>query len=338
MDPKTLALELAEYPSSNEEGKDNALSPLEWAILQTVVYADIFDYPLTLDEVHRYLIGIGFSNHMVEHALFDGRLVPELLAYHQNHFTLHGREQIIQTRQHRAVIAGQLWPKAIHYGRLIGSLPFVRMVAVTGALAMNNVEINGDMDFMVVTEPGRLWLCRAMVILLVRMATIRGDQICPNLFLSENLLVYSQRDLYTAHEMVQMVPLSGFEVHQRMMLLNFWTHDFLPNAYRLSYPLIDPRNISTLRIILEKMLTAPLFDRIELWEMNRKIVKFSQQSKKGSQANFGADWCKGYLDAHEQTTRSAFMQRMQVLGKELERKKLVADSSGEALLFGGEGG
>ena len=336
MDHKKYALDLAARPLSIQPWESDRLTPLEWAILRTVAYADIFDFPLTLEEIHRYLIGIGSSLHRVEQALFIGHLVPELLIHHQNYFTLPGREHIIQTRQHRAVIAGQLWPKAVNYGRLIASLPFVRMVAVTGALAMDNVGFDADMDFVVVTEPGRLWLCRAMVILLVRMAALRGDRICPNLFLSENSLLYSQHDLYTAHEMIQMVPVAGFEVYQRMMLLNLWTRDYLPNAYRSKKYARESQHSYSLRKILEIVLKAPLINPIERWEMNRKIVKFSQQTKKGSRANFCADWCKGYLDAHEQRVSITYAQRMRTIGEDLEQRKLIVDTSGVVSIFSGE--
>ncbi|MBI3914279.1 MAG: hypothetical protein HY327_08870 [Chloroflexi bacterium] len=34
------------------------LDPVSTAILQSIQYADLFDYPLTPDEIHRYLIGM----------------------------------------------------------------------------------------------------------------------------------------------------------------------------------------------------------------------------------------------------------------------------------------
>src|SRR5205085_8843103 len=115
----------------------------------------------------------------------------------------------------RASVATDYWHRAIHYGHIMGGLPFVRMVAVTGALAMDNIA-DGDVDYLVVTEPGRLWLCRALIVGLVRVAALRGTELCPNYFLSERALVLHERNLFIAHEVAQMVPVAGLETYQRM--------------------------------------------------------------------------------------------------------------------------
>src|SRR5438309_4176572 len=184
----------------------------------------------------------------------------------------------VETRRARASTAAGYWRRAVRYGHLIGNLPFVRMVAVTGALAMDNVA-DGDIDYLVITEPGRLWLCRALVVGLVRMAAVRGVELCPNYFLSEQALVLSERNLFTAHEVAQMVPLTGIETYQRLRVLNRWTDTYLPNANghpRRIAP-IEPRPHRTPRIV-ERALRRRLRSPFEHWEMARKVKKLGQRS------------------------------------------------------------
>ena len=161
-------------------------------------------------------------------ALHGARL-SRLLVRNGDVYHLVGRESTVETRNARAAVSKAYWHRGVRYGRLIGALPFVRMVAVTGALAVDNVA-DGDIDYLVITQPGRLWLCRALVVGLVRLAALRGVTLCPNYFLSERALVLEERNLFTAHEVTQMVPVAGLPTYQRLRELNRWTSDFLPNA------------------------------------------------------------------------------------------------------------
>jgi hypothetical protein len=287
--------------------------PLNQAILQTVAYADVFDYPLTADEIHRYLIGAPTSRGTLRGVLGNGQLVPNLLSHSGRYFTLAGRESVIETRKGRATVSADLWRKAVHYGRIIGDLPFVRMVAVTGALAMDNVA-DGDVDYLIVTEPERLWVCRALVVGIVKVAARRGVTLCPNYFLSERALVLEERNLFTAHEVTQMVPLTGLQTYERLRQLNRWTDSFLPNA---SGP---PRRIAPAhphwrraRSVAEATLRSPVGARIERWEMARKVRKLGAQSVDHAEAAFDVDWCKGHFDDHGQYTLDRFAQRMGAL-------------------------
>jgi hypothetical protein len=190
------------------------------------------------------------------------------------------------------------------------------MVAVTGALAMDNTDSNADMDFMIVTEPGRLWLCRALVILLVRWAALHSDTVCPNLFVSENALVYQQQDLFTAHEMAQMIPFAGHPIYRRMMELNPWTLDYLPNTQDNSAAQMEPELNPMMRRLGdfgERFLRTSWVDQIEHWEMNRKIRKFSRGTNWSNEANFSANWCRGYFNAHEKHTLLAYGERVKAI-------------------------
>jgi len=209
---------------------------------------------------------------------------------------------------------------------------------------MNNVEPQTDIDYLIVTEPGRVWLCRALVVGLVRLAARRGDVICPNYFLSEKALDLGEPNLFTAHEIAQMVPLVGVETYRRMCDLNSWAAGFLPNAFDA------PRSIGTpwgdaaeneyqpfgsagangherplLWSAVEAALRSPLGESLERWEMRRKARKLSMQagSSEGNgrareaEINFSADRCKGHFDSHQQRTLDAYSQRLASLSVSL---------------------
>lgn len=282
---------------------------LEQAVFHTLAYADIFDYPLTAPEVHRYLTSHRASREEVTRALSDATLFGRRGEY----FTLRGREEIIQTRKRRAVTAARLWPKAVRYGRMIAALPFVRMVAVTGSLAMNNADEGKDIDYMIVTAPRHLWTCRALSLLIARIAKLEGVHLCPNYLVTTNALELKEHSLYVAHEVAQMIPLSGVETYAEMCRLNCWFHEYLPNASEAP-ALPDGIQPVTRRSILQKFLEFVLSlsfgDWLERWEMNRKVRRLSREQASSFESYFSADVCKGHIDRHGENIVTALDVRL----------------------------
>lgn len=295
---------------------------LAWPSLLTLAYADVFDYPLTAAEAHRYLIGVPASPRSVASALAS--LVSQGRAEaREGFFTLPGRAHLVEVRRHRQHLSAPLWREARRYGRLLAALPFVRMVAVSGALAMDNVDERGDIDYFVVTEPGRLWTTRAFAVLLVRLARARGVTLCPNYLVTTRALELQDWNLFTAHELVQMVPLSGAQVYRRLRRLNRWTQAYLPNADGPPRPILADAPAHRATLAAERVLRARLFDPLERWEMGRKVRKFVKMGGEPAhdgwqEASFCEDWCKGHLDHHGQRALRAFERRVEALKEALE--------------------
>jgi hypothetical protein len=287
------------------------LTQLEEAIWRTVAYVDHFDYPLTAVEIHRYLHGVPASQIDVAKTLAGSPALMNNLAHKAGYFCLPGREETIEIRQTRQKQAQKLWPQAIRYGRLIAQLPFVRMVAVTGSLTVNNVTDDADIDYFIVTENGRLWLARALVIGIVRLASRQKVTLCPNYFVAENALALPEQNLYTAREIVQMVPLFGWEIYQQFRQKNDWVRQFLPNASET--PAFQPET-AVPRRWLQKIVERPLQTRLggwlEQWEQQRKIKQLRQQQNGSSESNFSATICKGHFKAHQQHALTAYQQRL----------------------------
>lgn len=300
--------------------------PTEQAILQSLIYADLFDFPLTADEIHRYLPGLAVPATALRAILAEGFAWRDF-SHNEGYFTLPGRRDIIRTRQQRRNNACHLWSKAHRYATLIAHIPYVRMVAVTGTLAVENVKASDDIDYLIITAPGRLWLCRALVIGLVRWARLVGDELCPNYFLTERMLEIPVRNLFTARELAQMVPLYGPATYTQFRQANNWTRAFFPNAdspptNELLREVAGP--FKAFKYILEKMLSGPWGDGLERWEMQRKISRLTHQaeivgvSAAQGATIFTADCCKGHFEGYDQIILERYRTGLEKYGLTLE--------------------
>jgi hypothetical protein len=291
---------------------ETAFEQLSNAILQTAAYADVFDYPLTSGEIHRYLIGLHAPRKEVERFLEDSPLLSRV----GNYYSLPNREKLVETRRRRERVSALLWPQAIVYGRIIARLPFIRMVAITGALAVNNTDERDDIDFFIVTEPGRLWFCRGLVLMVRRAAVLQGVTLCPNYLISLRTLDFADRTLYTAHEITQMVPLAGLDVYEQIRKRNNWVQRFLPNANSApATPLnpFQPVSRTLGRPVWEAILRTKPFSTVERWEMDRKIHRLRRDQAASPESDFSADWCKGHELRHQARTYAALNERLERL-------------------------
>jgi hypothetical protein len=285
------------------------------AVLRTLAYSDIFDFPQKLSELHRYLVEVRISREelaaWLDRAIRDGLPVERRGVY----YFLDGRESTVDTRTRRLGISSQLWPLAHRYSRMVGRIPFVRMVGVTGGLSVDNVENRDDIDLFVVTEPGKLWLCRALIVGLVRAVNATGISLCPNFLISMSSLELSERDLFTARELMQMVPMVGGGTYQRLRSLNPWADELLPNAF--GPPEKSPVGIPTehrASRLGERLLSNRAGCRLERWEMDRKVRRFSRQADPGNETGFDAEWCKGHFGNHRRRTFEAYRKKLDELG------------------------
>ena len=282
------------------------------AVLRTLAYADVFDYPLTLPELHHYLIGDG-SLAEVREAVEAARRAG-LIIERGGLICLRDRTSTLAARHERERHSARLWPHAQRWGSRIASLPFVRMVAVTGALAMNNaLSEHDDIDLLVVTAPGRVWLARALCIAVVRIARRFGVELCPNYVLSATALTQTQRDLYSAHELVQTMPLAGHELYTELRRANRWTRIFLPNATGALVHAPRAAGWARGQRISERLLNGGAGDRLERWERNRKQRKFNREAAHSPAAQLDPDHVKGHFNDHGQRILKAYDERLRQL-------------------------
>lgn len=295
----------------------NPRTSLDQAIFATVAYADVFDMPIEIERIQRFLVGETASlaevEAGVERLVASARLTAEGRVVH-----LAGREAVMSIYRERTARAETMWADAERWGRRIARVPFVRMVAVTGGLAVDSVADHDDIDYLLVTRPGRLWLSRLMVIVLVRIAAREDIELCPNYLLSDRALDLDEREVYVARELAQMVPIVGPSLCRELRSRNAWMFDYLPNAT------VDgdlsrscDQQPGRLQRAAEALLLSPPFARLERWEMKRKVAKLtlnpSRRAEVGApdESSFSPDVCKGHLVGNAAGINQAWQDRLE---------------------------
>jgi len=307
------------------------VNPIEAAILRTVLYADLFDFPMTVTEIHHFLIhNERVSLEEVEQTLAESSWLESILNAVDGYVVYDGRTELVQVRQAREQASAQLWPLAVRYGSWLARLPFVRMVALTGALAMHNAaDHEDDLDYILVTIPRRVWIARAFSILLVRLARLQGVEICPNYVLAETALEQDKHDIFMAHEVAQMVPLYGHDLYNRFQQANAWIAFQLSNADHAYYreQEYSPTSLwSIMKRFMETLLGGNLGDWLEQWEYQRKLRRFApEMNKPYSSAKLDSNHVKGHFDDHGHPVLEKYYRRLEQYGLEMTRSAVPGD-------------
>ncbi len=214
---------------------------LERAVLATLIYSNLFSYPLTAKEVWLWLPQRARLKKVYEQLNF---LVEQnKIGYQSPFYFLKQEKEIISGRLKRELVSDLKIVKAKLIGQRLASLPWVGMVAISGNLAMRAAEKKDDIDLMIIGLPGALFRARMASILLTELLGLRRrpekkeapDKICLNLFLESNNLNLPQkrRDFYTAHEALQLLPVAGDKkLYQQFLLDNSWLANYLPQIYQ----------------------------------------------------------------------------------------------------------
>ncbi|HST06518.1 MAG TPA: hypothetical protein VLQ48_17530 [Chloroflexia bacterium] len=293
------------------------VSAVARSILGALAYADLFDYPLTLAQVYRYQIGTLYTQEQLAAALTsDLTLARSISRSPEGFYSLASRETVFVTRREREAASAKIWRRARLYSRFLSHFPFVRMVAVTGALAVDNIADNPDIDLLVVTLPGRVWIARRLIVGLVRLARLWRDDLCPNYIISRDNLTLDQRDLFTAHELAQMIPLYGLKLYERMISQNEWANEYLPAAFTVPRRASGDSRPGILRKGIEWVLALHLLDGWERWELNRLRHKLRPKVGESAEVICSPTQCKGHTGLHRHWVTTRYEQRIHELNLE----------------------
>jgi hypothetical protein len=209
------------------------------AILKTLIYADIFDYPMTLREIHKWLIKLKIAPRKVEKKLKELKAESKIKNFGEYYF-LPKREKLTKLRKQRARQSSYFFKKAKAVGFLLKLIPWIKLVGISGGLSLENAGKKDDIDFFIIVQKKRLWISRLLILVILSILDLRrgrndskikaAGKICCNIILEEDKLTQEKKDLYTAHEVLQMKVLWQRDgIYQKFLEDNSWAFEYLPN-------------------------------------------------------------------------------------------------------------
>lgn len=224
---------------------------LQESILKTIAFFDLFDFPLTAEEIQEHLFNYSKEVHIKE---IKGTLaeMEDALSHIHDYYTLKGREKLVDTRKARKFIAEKLWGRTRQYGQYITKVPFVKMVAVCNNLAYDNPSEQSDIDLFIVIEKGRMWTTRLLVTTILHFFGVRryGDKVsgrfCLSFFVTPEEMDMEKiklqpSDPYLAYWTKLLTPIYGKETYQEFIEKN---KDWLKKHYNMKIPDIDTKKFS----------------------------------------------------------------------------------------------
>jgi len=255
------------------------MDDLKKSVLVPIIFFSWFKFPLKLRELRRYLWRGELSEEEIRKMV---RLLPQI-NYDQD-LIWYGAD--MRDRLAGEELAKEFWQKARRWRWLFANIPFLREVFVTNTLAYDNVKLGSDIDLLVVGRSGRLWICRAALLLLMGGLRLRVHGVnkhakfSPELWLGDNHLdltpIALDNDYYLSFWLADVTQIWPGGEPKGLWQANPWLKEQLPIAWRSPRAKDWPagRQSDGCRLI-ERLLSGRLGDWLEqkLKASQQKIVQ-----------------------------------------------------------------
>lgn len=243
------------------------LNPLKRSIIRTLAYYDIFSYPLTADEIYYNLD----ENHTTPEEVItelESLYSNQLIQFKGKFYLLNNDDSYIRRREAGNELAVKRLKTARRVSGFISRFPFIRGILLSGSISKGFMEEDSDIDYFVITHPNRVWFSRLMLMLFKKIFLLNSKRIfCINYFVDSENLEIQEKNLFTATELVTLLPTFGRDIYEELYKKNAWVKQFFPN-----YPKRDTREVldrkkGVIKSLLERILGRKFGDKIDDFAM-----------------------------------------------------------------------
>jgi hypothetical protein len=302
----------------------HTLTLLQQDVLRTFAYFDVFSYPLSKHQAYAYLSRNSITLQDMEKTL---KCLVEfgLLGCENDYYFFSDRTPaVVTSRLENERRASTMLKRARWISLFLKQIPFVRAVFITGSLSKNVASLSSDVDFMIVTAPNRLWIPK-MILTAVRRIFLFNTikYFCVNLFVTENGLLFSEKNIFNAVEIATTRVLWNETVYQEFQSVNSWTQSYLPNWGNAGSPVRSLSNTpSPFQRAAEFLLNVFPLAAIDTHLMNIARNYWKKKNAHLDENKFNSLFqCKPHIssvwyDDHQTRTLNTYRQRLAQFGLE----------------------
>jgi len=221
------------------------MSLVERKIIETIIFFDMFDFPLTVLEIWEFL-SVECTLSEVLSALDQ---IDELES-EGGFFYLAGRSELVQVRLNRYNHSQRKFKRALKVARFFAFIPFIELIAIGNQIGAGNSRNKSDIDFFIVTKPNRIWLTRFIATSAMKLLNLRPkpnkkqDTICLSFYVTTSSLDLScsrldDEDIYFRYWLATLQPIfDRGDEYTRLIQANAWLQEELPNwsAKTMNWP------------------------------------------------------------------------------------------------------
>lgn len=263
---------LSSYPSAIIDAND----PLHH-VLMPLLYFEVFCYPLTFEEILAFCQFENCQPETAKQSLQKGIARGYIFQY-ERFYLCQDKPEWVEKRKEHNHRATRYLARSYRMAQLIRRFPYVRAVFLSGALSKNVMPKDGDIDYFIVTKPGRLWVSRTLLVLFKKLFLFNSHKyFCVNYFVDENHLEIEEKNLFTATEVATLIPLYNSDLYREFCTVNTWTQQYCPNFPVRPAKKTIPARKSFLQGKLEWLLDGNFGDRIDRYCLRTTLAHWQKK-------------------------------------------------------------
>jgi hypothetical protein len=295
-------------------GKTDSYSLVYKGIMKVLLYSDVFQYPLTKEEIAQRHPLKEVSIKELEKGLAE--LVEKQVVFQiKDFYTLQNNSENIERRLKANLLAQKYLKISKRIVNVIKYFPFVRGIFLSGSISKNYIDENSDIDYFVITKANYLWVTRTLFVLFRRIGLLGSRKLfCFNYMIDEEHLKTEHQSIYIATEIVTLIPMYQDGIHQQFLEANTWIEEYYPN-----YPIqkVSSTSKNWFKSLLESTLQTigvkKLNNRLMHQTKKRKIKLFGEHifSDSIKLSNFQSYIAKDNMKPHYRAITEKYEEKIQ---------------------------